>query len=117
MRQELSNEVITDREPERLVQVEAIREHATRFIGAQASGDNAALASVKQALMGLVEMFMADVNKDKEDGLDPDTARTWKDQVHDIVNEAKLFQDGFSGDGTARFQVSNRGSERGAKGK
>jgi hypothetical protein len=74
VRQELSNEVMKDREPVRLVQVEAIREHATRLIGAQASGDNAALASVKQALLGLVEKFMADVNRDKEDGLDPDTA-------------------------------------------
>jgi hypothetical protein len=101
VRQELSNEMIKDREPERLVQVEAIREHATRFIGAQASGDNAALVNVKQALLGLVEKFMADVNRDKEDRLDPDTARTWKDQVHDIVNEAKLFQDGFGEDGTA----------------
>ncbi len=73
VRQELSNEVIKEREPERLVQVEAIREYATRLIGARASGDNAALASVKQALMGLVEKFMADVNRDKEDGLDPDT--------------------------------------------
>ncbi len=74
VRQELSNEVIKDREPERLVQVEAIREHATRLIGARASGDNATLASVKQVLLGLVEKFMADVNRDKEDGLDPDTA-------------------------------------------
>jgi hypothetical protein len=101
LRQELSNEVIKDREPERLVQVEAIREHATRFISAQASGDNAALGSVKQALLGLVEKFMVDVDRDMEDGLDLDTARIWKDQVHDIVNEAKLFQDGSSGDGTA----------------
>jgi hypothetical protein len=101
VRQELLNEVIKEREPERLVQVEAIREHATRLIGARASGDNAALASVKQALLGLVEKFMANVNRDKEDGLDPDKARTWKDQVHDIVNEAKLFPDGFGGDGTA----------------
>ncbi len=32
--QELSNEVIQEREPERLLQVEAIREHATRLTGA-----------------------------------------------------------------------------------
>ncbi len=101
MIQELSNDVIKEREPERLGQVEAIREHATRFNGARASGDNATLAGVKLALLGLVEKFMADVNRDKEDGLDPDTARTWKDQVHQIVNEAELFPDGFSGGGAA----------------
>ncbi len=86
--QELSNNVIKEREPERLAQVEAIREHATRFSGARASGDNAALMSVKPVLLGLVEKFMVDVNRDKEDGLDHDTAQTWKDQVHQIVNEA-----------------------------
>ncbi len=99
--QELSNEVVKERELERLVQVEAIREHAARFTGARAIGNNAALASAKQALLGLVEKFMADMNRDKEDRLDPDTARTWKDWVHEIIDEAKLFQDGFSGDGAA----------------
>ncbi len=101
VRQELSNEMIKEREPERLVQVEAIREHVTRFTGAQASGDNAALTSTKQALAGLVEKFIADVDKDKEDGLDPDTARLWKDQVHQMVEEAEVFQDCFSGAGVA----------------
>ncbi len=101
MRQELSNEVIKEREPERLVQVEAKREHATRLIGAQASGDNAALESFKQAMLGLVEKFMEDVNRDKEDGLDPDTARAWKDWVYEIVDKTKLVQDGSSGDSAA----------------
>ncbi len=93
--------MIKERELERLAQVEAIREHATRFSGARASGDNATLMGIKPALLGLVERFMRDVNRDKEDGLDPDTARTWKDQVHQIVNEVELFSDGFDGDGTA----------------
>jgi hypothetical protein len=81
--------------------VEAIREHVTRFNGARASGDNAALTSIKPALLGLVDKYMADVNKDEEDGLAPDTARMWKDQVYQIVNEAVLFLDGFNGDGAA----------------
>jgi hypothetical protein len=53
------------------------------------------------ALLGLVDKYMADVNKDEEDGLDPDTARTWKNQVYQIVNEAVLFLDGFNRDGSA----------------
>ncbi len=83
------------------MQVEAIREHVTRFTGARASGDNAALASVKQALAGLMEKFIADVDRDKEDGLDPDTGRMWKDQVHQMVEEAEVFQDSLSGAGAA----------------
>jgi hypothetical protein len=62
-----------------LAQVEAIREYVTRFNGAQAGGDNAALMRIKPALLGLVDKYMADVNKDEEDGLVPDTARMWKD--------------------------------------
>ncbi len=81
-RQELSNEVIRRKEPERLMQVEAIREHATRIAGARASGDNAALESTTQAMLGLVEKFMADVDMDIVDGLDPDTTRAWREQVY-----------------------------------
>ncbi len=81
-RQELSNELIREREPERLVQVEAIREHATRLAGARASGDNAIVESIRQAMLGLVGKFMEAVDRDKEDGLDPDTARARKDQVY-----------------------------------
>ncbi len=100
-RQELSNEVIKEREPERLVPVEAIREHATRLAGARASGDNAIVESIRQAMLGLVGKFMEAVDRDKEDGLDPDTARAWKDQVYEIADKAKLDQlpDGGGGGG------------------
>ncbi len=98
---ELSNEMIKEREPERLVQVEAIREQVTRYNGARAGGDNAALARIKPMLRGLVNKYMVDVNKDEEDGLAPDMAQTWKDQVYQIVNEALLFFDGFTEDGSA----------------
>ncbi len=89
-RQELSNEVIQEREPERLLQVEAIREHATRLTGARAGGDNTIVESTRQAMLALVGNFMEAVDRDKEDGLDPDTARAWKDQVHEIAVQAKL---------------------------
>ncbi len=35
---------------------------------------------------------MEAVDKDKDDGLDSDTARVWKDQVHEIATRAKLDQ-------------------------
>ncbi len=34
--------------------------------------------------------FMAAVDQDKEDGLDPDTARLWKEQVQRIVTLANI---------------------------
>jgi hypothetical protein len=48
-----------------------------------------------------MDKYMADVNKDEEDGLAPDMAKMWKDQVYQIVNEALLFFDGFTEDGSA----------------
>jgi hypothetical protein len=83
------------------MQVEAIREHAARLTGARAGGDNVALENARQAMLGLVGKFMEAVDRDREDGLDPDTARAWKDQVFKIADKAKLDQDGGSGDTTA----------------
>jgi hypothetical protein len=93
--------VIKEREPERLLQVEAIREHATRLAGARAGGYRAVGESIRQAMLVLVGKSMEAVDRDKEDRLDPDTARAWKDQVHEIAVQAKLDQppDGISGSG------------------
>jgi hypothetical protein len=98
---ELSKEMMMVREPERLVQVEAMREQVTRYNGARASGDNAALAKIKSTLQELVDKYMADVNKDEEDGLAPKVVQTWKDQAYQIVNEALHFFDGFVEEGSA----------------
>jgi hypothetical protein len=98
-RQELSNEVIKRQEPVRLMQVEVIREHATRIAGARASGDNAALESTTQAMLGLVEKFMADVDMDMVDGLDPDTTRAWREQVYEIAGGARPDQPSGGGAG------------------
>jgi hypothetical protein len=99
--QELSNEMIKEREPERLVQVEAIREQVTRYNGARASGDNIALAKIGLTLKELVGKYTADVSKDEEDGLAPDTAQTWKDQVYEILRGALHFSDGLIEGGPA----------------
>jgi hypothetical protein len=74
-KQGLSNEVIKQREPERLLQVEAIREHTTMLHGARLNGDRLTEESVRQATLKLVDEFMVAVDKDKDDGLDLDTAR------------------------------------------
>jgi hypothetical protein len=91
--------VIKWQEPARLMQVEAIREHATRVAGARASGDNAAIGSATQAMLGLVAKFMADVDMEMVDGLDPDTTRAWREQVYEIVSAARLDQPSSGGAG------------------
>jgi hypothetical protein len=90
--QGLSNEVIKQKEPERLLQVEAIREHATMLHGARLNGDRPTEESIRQVALRLVREFMEAVDKDKEEGLDLDTARVWKDQVYEIATQAKLDQ-------------------------
>ncbi len=53
---------------------------------------------------------MADMNKDEEDGLAPDTAWMWKDQVYPIVNEALLFLDSLNEDGSTPWHPQTRRS-------
>jgi ribosome-binding ATPase YchF (GTP1/OBG family) len=91
-RQGLSDEVIKQREPVRLQQVEAMREHATMLHANRLNGDKLGEESVRKAMKKLVDEYMAAVEQDKEDGLDPDTARTWKEQAQEIVAQAKLDQ-------------------------
>ncbi len=73
---ERSNEVIRERETERLTQVEAMREQVTRLIGARAKGDNVGIMKVKVAMNDILEKLMKDVDKDEADGLAPDMVET-----------------------------------------
>ncbi len=61
--------------------------HANRL-----NGDKLGEESVGKAMKKLVEEYMAAVEQDKEDGLDPDTARMWKEQAQEIVTQARLDQ-------------------------
>ncbi len=76
----------------RLQQVEAMREHATMLHANRLNGDKLGEESVRKAMKKLVDEYMAAVEQDKEDGLDPDTARTWKEQAQEIVAQARLDQ-------------------------
>jgi hypothetical protein len=91
-RQGLSDEVIKQREPVRLLQVEAIGEHATMLHANRLNGDKLGKESIRKAMKKLVDEYMAAVEQDKDDGLGPDTARMWKEQVHEIASKAKLDQ-------------------------
>jgi uncharacterized protein YoxC len=91
-RQVLSDEVTKQRKPDRLLQVEAIREHATMLHASRLNGDRLCKESVKRTMRKLVDEYMAAVDHDKDDGLDPDTAQLWKEQEHEIATQAKLDQ-------------------------
>jgi hypothetical protein len=75
-----------------------MREQVTRYNGARASRDNAALARIKY---DLVDKYIADVDKDEKDGLAPEVVKTWKDQAYLIVDEAQTFFGNFIEDDPA----------------
>ncbi len=85
-----SDAITREKEPERLKQIEAIREQATMLHGSRLNKDKLTEESVAKTMREAVGEYMATVDQDKEDGLDPDTARLWKEQVQEIVTLANL---------------------------
>jgi hypothetical protein len=73
-----SDAIIVEKEPERLKQLEAIREQATMLHESRLNKDKVTEGSVVKLMRDAVIGFMAAVDQDKEDGLDPNTARLWK---------------------------------------
>jgi hypothetical protein len=66
-----SDEVTRQKEPERLKQIEAIREQATMLHGSRLNGDKPSEESIVKIMRESVNEYMAAVDQDKEDGLDP----------------------------------------------
>jgi hypothetical protein len=85
-----SDEVTRQTEPERLEQIEAIREQATMLHGSRLNRDKPTEESIVKTMRDAVNEYMAAVDQDKDNGLDPDTARLWKEQVQEIVALANL---------------------------
>ncbi len=94
-----SDAITAEKEPERLKQLEAIREQATMLHGSRLNGDKVTEESVVRLMRNSVIEFMTAVDQDKQDGLDPDTARLWKEQVQGIVTIADIgtIAEGASG--------------------
>ncbi len=85
-----SDAVTREKEPERLKQIEAIREQATMLHGCRLNKDRSTEESVAKTMRNAVIEYMTAVDQDKEDGLDPDTAWLWKEQAQEIVTLANL---------------------------
>ncbi len=102
-RLERSNEVQREREPQRLLQVEAIREQVTRYLGAKRKGVNADLMRVKQTLPKLMADYMKDLEADEKDGLSTDIVETWKDVALNAARDALEYLNHFGeGDPASR---------------
>jgi hypothetical protein len=101
-RLERSNEVQREREQQRLLQIEAIREQVTKYIAAKGKGNNADLMRVKQRLPNLVAKYMKNLETDEKDGLSSDIIETWKEAALDIARDALEYLNHFGGDPGSR---------------
>ncbi len=85
-----SDAITAEKEPERLKQLEAIREQATMLHRSRLNGDKVTEESLVRLMKNSVIEFMVDVDQDMQNGLDPDTARLWKEQVKGVVAVADI---------------------------
>ncbi len=85
-----SDAITARKEPERLKQLETVRELATMIHGSRLNKDKVTEESLVKSMRSTVIKFMAAVDRDVQDWLDPDTARLWKEQVQGIVAVADI---------------------------
>jgi hypothetical protein len=85
-----ANRMVAEKEPERLKQIETIREQATLLHTSRLNKDKLTEESVARVMREAVVEYMAAVDQDMADGLDPDAAREWKERAQEIVTLANL---------------------------
>jgi hypothetical protein len=85
-----ADRVVAEKEPERLKQIEAIREQATMLHTSRLNRDKLTEESVARIMREAVVEFTAAVDQDVADGLDPDAAREWRERAQEIVTLANL---------------------------
>ncbi len=85
-----ANRMVAEKEPERLKQIEAIREQATMLHACRLNRDKVTEESVAKTMREAVTEYVAAVDQDIADGLDPDAAREWKERAQEIVTLANL---------------------------
>jgi hypothetical protein len=82
--------VVAEKEPERLKQIEAIREQATMLHTSRLNRDKVTEESVARTMREAVVEYMAAVDQDVADRLDPDATREWRERAQEIVTLANL---------------------------
>jgi hypothetical protein len=94
---------VAEKEPERLKQIEAIREQATLLHTSRLNKDKLTEESVARVMREAVVEYVAAVDQDMVDGLDPEAAREWKERAQEIVTLANLDMPaaGTKGEGPA----------------
>jgi hypothetical protein len=85
-----ADRMVAEKEPERLKQIEAIREQATMLHTCRLNRDRVTEECVAKTMREAVIEYVAAVDRDIAEGLDPDAAREWKERAQEIVTLANL---------------------------
>ncbi len=84
-----------EREPQRLLQIEAMREQVSKCATVKEKGNNADLMRVKQALPDLLSKYLKDLETDEKDGLSSDVVETWKQAALDLTKDVLKYVSQF----------------------
>ncbi len=90
-RLEKSNVVEKEKEPERLVQIEGMREQVSKCAVAKEKGNMADLMRVKAALPPLLLKYLKDLEADEKQGLSPDVVERWKQAALDLTEDTVKY--------------------------
>jgi hypothetical protein len=85
-----ANRIVAEKEPERLKQIEAIREQATLLHTCRLNKDKQTEECVARMMREAVIEYTAAVDQDVADGLDSEAAREWRERAQEIVTLANL---------------------------
>jgi len=85
-----ADRMVAEKEPERLKQIEAIREQAALLHTCRLNKDKQTEECVAKMMREAVIEYTAAVDQDVADGLDPEAAREWRERAREIVTLANL---------------------------
>jgi hypothetical protein len=91
------NEVEKAYEPERLMQIEGMREQVSKCAVAKEKGNMADLMRVKAALPPLLLKYLKDLEADEKEGLSPDIVKKWKQAALDLTEDVMKYVCGPAG--------------------
>jgi len=78
-----ADRMVAEKEPERLKQIEAIREQAALLHTCRLNKDKQTEECVAKMMREAVIEYTAAVDQDVADGLDPEAAREWRERARD----------------------------------
>jgi hypothetical protein len=113
---ELLIDLETEKEPERLRQLESMEAEVNKFKAAMAQGNMADLMRVKRTLPARLGKYLEDMKADEGEGISSDVTEKWRDMALGFTKDAMEYLSGF-GEGARTAEEDALGPLRRAIGK